>query len=103
MGKYSDILANAETLKQEAEKVFKAYDTDASGYLDKKELRKPMEDFMTVFGLDLKSLPEGALDEGIEETFNELDTKKDGKLSPEEFLKFVEGYFGLLAMKEESK
>lgn len=100
MGKYSDILANAEIFKQEADKIFKAYDTDGSGYLDQNELRKPVEDLITATGIDPKTLSQEVFELALEEAFKELDTDKDGKVSPEEFLKFVEGYFKSLSMKE---
>ena len=103
MGKYADIVADTETIKRESERVFKAYDTDGSGYLEKTELKKPMEDLMSALGFDPKTLPEEAIKAGIDETLSKLDTNKDGKLSPEEFLEFAKGYFGILAMQEESK
>ena len=72
----------SDEFKQECEKNFNEYDTDGSGFLDKKELRKCLEDLANAFPQD------GTMtvsDSDVEEAMRDLDTNHDNKISIDEF------------------
>merc|ERR1712100_775280 len=59
---------------EETKEAFKVFDKDGSGFIEKAELKKVMED-----------LGEKLSEEGIDEMIKEADTDDDGKINYEEF------------------
>jgi Ca2+-binding EF-hand superfamily protein len=51
------------------------YDLDKNGYLDKVEVRRVLAAMLKLLGGDID------LEKLVEETFNELDKSRDGKIS----------------------
>ena len=68
------IKATVGAVKQELNKVFKEFDSDNSGFIDKNELQQ------VVAKLGMKMT-----DVDVDNMIDDLDYNKDGKISPEEF------------------
>ena len=66
------------------EDVFNQIDTDGSGFLEKGEIRNLADMCMTQQGYSQKPT-----EEMYEEVMNSLDINADGKVSKEEFFKFM--------------
>ena len=95
MSNVDDILNNDEALNKEARKIFKSYDIDGSGYIEKNEMRKPLLDFMALTGVKKSEVSEEDLNKTIDDAIKDLDTNKDGKLSFDEFKEFIVGLISL--------
>ena len=78
---------------QVAKEIFNAYDTDKSGYIDKKEL-KPL---LTKISKQL-SLPVPD-DKDIQDRLKQLDMNQDGKLQFNEFLPFYKQVYEQIMSK----
>ena len=79
-----NLYLESEEFQAECEKNFNEYDTDGSGFLDKKELRKCLEDLASAFPVDGAS-SFSVTDDDVEEAMKDLDTNHDDKISLDEF------------------
>lgn len=84
-----ELLKNEEALNKQIQTVFSFYDKDSSNFIERGELRKPLEDFMKTLDVSAEDLPEGTLEKAVEDTLASLDVNHDGKLSLEEFKDFI--------------
>jgi len=85
------ILSDPKLLAEISNAAFKEADTDNSGFLDKTELKSVMEKLSAENNLPKPN------DNDVNEAYAQLDTNKDGKISPDEFSAFVKLVLGALA------
>jgi calmodulin len=78
------ILADKQKLRNLSEAAFKKVDIDQSGFVEKNELQKVMEDVAKDIGTERPSKDD------VDEVLKELDENKDGKLSLDEFQVLIE-------------
>lgn len=86
------ILADDEKLTQVTKAVFDSVDTDASGHIDKGELKASMQQIAAQGDFPAPT------DEQVEETLKSLDVNQDGEISPDEFKVLVRQILETLAV-----
>lgn len=84
----------SEETKIEAKKMFKAADTDKSGYIEKSELKAVLTAMAKSEGLDEPS------DAMVEHRLKSADTSGDGKISFREYYKFMKGMKVMMIVAE---
>jgi len=78
--KLEAMLKNEALIKATARNIFKSFDTDADGNLDRNELEKIYEKFATDLGITPPPKEE------IDDVYNHMDHDKDGVISLDEFV-----------------
>lgn len=92
------ILSDKQKLRNLTESAFKKVDIDQSGFVEKDELQKVMEDVAKDIGVEKPTK------EDVEEVLKELDENKDGRLSLDEFQVLIEQVLEQMArIQEETK
>ena len=66
-------------LEEQVQKYFATYDTDANGVLDKKELRKFLQDFFKTYKIHFP-----VTDDYVDAVFREIDANKNNKIETDE-------------------
>ncbi len=74
-----DFQANPNHLQEQVEKYFQTYDTDTNGVLDKKELRKFLQDFFSEYKIHFP-----VTDDYVDAVFREIDLNKNNKIETNE-------------------
>lgn len=85
----SKLIHNSEKCNQMVEEVFKEFDTNRNGFIEKKEFAPFYKKFMQACGEEIEEPTEEELNEGIKS----IDWNKDGKISKNEMRGFVEALF----------
>ena len=82
--KLTSYCQDSAKLHEQIGKFFTEFDTDKSGHLDKKELRKFMEAFFKEYHIRVP-----LNDDFVHALFNQIDANHDNKISPEELEQFA--------------
>lgn len=89
------ILSDKQKLRNLTEAAFKKVDIDQSGFVEKDELQKVMEDVAKDIGVEKPTR------EDVDEVLKELDENKDGRLSLDEFQVLIEQVLDQMARIQE--
>ena len=80
----SDFRDVKDHLSEQVQKYFQEFDTDSSGYLDKRELRKFLEKFFSTYKIHFP-----VTDEYVDAVFRDIDQNRDNKIQPNELEQYA--------------
>lgn len=90
-------LKDPKTVKETTARIFKKLDSDKSGFIDKGEFKKGLEEIAAELGIP------NPTEENIQKSFEILDKNGDGKISKKELSALVKYVFDLMIREIQAK